>query len=291
MIRASRGGMAQVKLSVFGKTDPGRVRETNEDAFVVADLTTAERVHSMAGVAALQAGERGILVAVSDGMGGAAAGEVASTITLRSLRTGMVDGPSAGDALQASVEGANKAVWDYAHASGKQGMGATLTALLVHDLHAYIAEVGDSRAYLLRGDRFIQLTRDQSLVQRLVDEGALTPEQAGDSDYKNIILQAVGLRADVAVAMSRMELRQGDRFLVCSDGLSNKLPDADLHAILKGTSLEEVCTTLVQTANARGGEDNITAVVLEVTGGAAPVASAGEQILVDEPRQHPLHHP
>ena len=275
--------MAHLELTVFGMTDPGRVRATNEDAFVVADLTSMERVHSMARSAALSAGERGILIAVSDGMGGAQAGEVASTIALHSLRVGMGQGSptSAGAALQSSVEGANKSVWDFAHASGKQGMGATLTALLVHDLYAYIAEIGDSRAYLLRGDRFVQLTRDQSLVQQLVDRGVLTPEQADQSEHKNIILQAIGIRPDVAVVMSRVQLRRGDRLLLCSDGLSNKVPDADLSAILKHATLESVCTTLVETANARGGEDNITAVVLEVSGGDAPVASARERISVD----------
>ena len=280
---ASTCGDGAREAEHFGKTDPGRVRETNEDAFVVADLTTSERVHSMAGTASLEAGERGVLVAVSDGMGGAQAGEVASTITLRSLRVGMGgdSAAGAGAALQSSVEGANKSVWDFARASGKQGMGATLTALLVHDLYAYIAEIGDSRAYLLRGGRFVQLTRDQSLVQQLVDRGVLTPEQAGTSDYRNVILQAVGIRPEVSVAMSRVQLRLGDRFLLCSDGLSNKVPDADIHAILKGEPLEAVCTTLVDTANARGGEDNITAVVLEVTAGVAPMAWAGERISVD----------
>ena len=272
--------MVHLKLSVFGKTDPGRVRSSNEDAFVVADLTTSERVHSMASSASLDAAERGILVAVSDGMGGAQAGEVASTIALHSVRVGLGAGSasSAGAALQDSVEGANKSVWDFARASGKEGMGATLTALLVHDLCAYIAEIGDSRAYLLRNDRFVQLTHDQSFVQQLVDRGVLTPEQAGKSDYKNIILQAVGLHPEVAVAMTRIELRRGDRFLLCSDGLSNQLSDAEMHAIMQGATLEAVCTSLVDTANARGGEDNITAVVLEITGEGAPVAREGERI-------------
>ncbi|MBK7586142.1 MAG: serine/threonine-protein phosphatase [Myxococcales bacterium] len=272
--------MINVKLTVFGKTDLGRVRTTNEDAFVVADLATTERVHSMERSAGLDAGERGILIAVSDGMGGAQAGEVASTVALHSVRVGMNEGSPAGAsaALKTSVERANRSVWDLAHASGREGMGATLTALLVHDRYAYIAEIGDSRAYLLRNDRLLQLTRDQSYVQELVERGVLTPEQAGESDYKNIILQAVGLRPEVQVAMSRVELRRGDRFLVCSDGLSNKVPDSDLHDIMKGASVEAVCKELVDTANGRGGEDNITAVVLEVGGEQAPVALNGERV-------------
>ncbi len=275
--------MTNLKVTVFGKTDPGRVRKNNEDAFVVADLTTAERVHSMPSSASLDVGERGVLVAVSDGMGGAQSGEVASTITLRSLRIGMNNGAAdgAGAALQTSVEGANRNVWDFARASGKEGMGATLTAVLVHDLYAYMAEIGDSRAYLLRGDKFVQLTRDQSYVQLLVDRGVITPEQAGNSDYKNIIMQAIGIAPEVTVAMSRVSLRRRDRFLVCSDGLSNMVPDEDMHAILKGATLDSVCTALVDTANARGGKDNITAVLLDVDGEVAPIAMASDRISLD----------
>lgn len=274
--------MTNVKLTIFGKTDPGRVRDKNEDAFVVADLTTAERVHSMTSSASLDTGDRGILVAVSDGMGGADAGEVASTIALRSLREGMsrgnADGASA--ALQTSVEGANENVWGFANAVGKKGMGATLTAVLLHDLYAYIAEIGDSRAYLLRQGSFVQLTRDQSFVQLLVDRGAITQEQAGTSDYKNVITQAIGIRPDVEVAMSRVPLRRQDRFLLCSDGLSNMVPDADIQAILKGTTLDAVCTKLVDVANERGGTDNITAVLIDV-GNEPPSAVAGDRISLD----------
>ncbi len=281
--------MSLVNLTVFGRTDPGRVRKNNEDAFVVADLGTQDRDHSMASVKSFNVGKWGVLVAVSDGMGGAEAGEVASTIALRALRIGLAAGSAngAGSALQASVENANKDVWHFAHESHKDGMGATLTAMLVHDGYAYIAEIGDSRAYLLRAGCFAQLTRDQSYVQALVDQGALTREQAATSDYKNVILQAVGLKPEVKVAMSRVQLRQGDRFLLCSDGLSNMLPDADMHAMLeRGTTLDAACATLVDTANARGGEDNITAVLIEV-GGDAPVATAGERITVEAIQQPP----
>lgn len=275
--------MTHLQLTVFGKTDAGRVRTKNEDAFVVADLTSSERVRSMAGAAAIEVGERGVLVAVSDGMGGAQAGDVASTLTLRSLRVGMGAGSAAGAgaALQRSVEHANKSVWDYASTSGKDGMGATLTALLIHEQQAYIAEIGDSRAYLLRGDSFEQITRDQSFVQLLVDQGALTAEQAQTSDHKNVILQAVGTRPRIAVEMGRIQLRQHDRFLLCSDGLTNKVADAEIRAILAGPSLVAVCAALIDLANARGGEDNITALVLEVGGENVPVASAGERITVD----------
>lgn len=275
--------MTNLHLTLFGMTDVGRVRKNNEDAFVVADLGTTERVHAMTTSASFEVGDRGVLAAVSDGMGGAQSGEVASFLALRSLRLGMSKGsPSgAGVALQNSVEGANKNVWDFARAAGKEGMGATLTAMLIHGLCAYIAEIGDSRAYLLRADTFVQLTRDQSYVQLLVDRGAITPAQAGTSDFKNVILQALGTHAKVDVAMLRIPLRRNDRFLLCSDGLSNMVPDEDLHAILRGASPEAVCTALVETANARGGLDNITAIVVDVDGDGAPAATPGARISID----------
>jgi len=258
--------MAHLKLTIFGMTDVGRVRQNNEDAFIVADLTTSERIHGMVDGVTRDVGARGILVAVSDGMGGAQSGEVASSLALRSVRLGMDAGSAdgAGAALKTSVEGANKNVWDFAHASGKEGMGATLTAMLVYEGYAYIAEIGDSRAYLLRGTRFAQLTRDQSYVQLLVDQGVLTPGQADESEDKNVILQAIGIRPKVAVAMSGVQLEQHDRVLLCSDGLSNQLSDGAMHAILAGATVDAACRALVAAANARGGADNITAVVLDV---------------------------
>lgn len=274
--------MSHLTLTVFGQSDRGRVRTKNEDAFVVADLTTSERVHSMAHAASVEVGERGVLLAVSDGIGGAQSGEVASTLALQSLRVGMDAGSEfgAGAALQSSVEEANTSVWHFARAAGKNGMGATLTAMLVHDQDAHIAEIGDSRAYLLRDDRFTQLTHDQTYVQQLVDQGALTREQAEQSDYKNVILQAIGIRPKVAVAMCRVPLRAHDRFLLCSDGLSNKLSNAEIHAILQQPTLDAACKTLVDTANERGGEDNITALVLEV-GDMSTSSQEDEEITVD----------
>ncbi len=278
-----------MKIAVFGKTDRGRIREKNEDAFVVADLATTERVHSMARAALLSVGERGVLVAVSDGMGGAQSGEIASALALHELRIGMDAGSAKGasDALRTSVEGANKNVWNFARASGKEGMGATLTAMLLHGHDAYVAEIGDSRAYLLRGDQFLQITHDQSFAQQLVDQGSLTPQQARDSYFKNRILQAVGIGPEVAVAMGRVPLCRRDRFLLCSDGLSNELRDTDMRAILGGASLEEAGALLVESANARGGKDNITALVLEVDGDELPVTLTGDPVSVNPPQVRP----
>jgi serine/threonine protein phosphatase PrpC len=157
-------------------------------------------------------------------------------------------------------------------------MGATLTALFVHDKTAYIAEVGDSRAYLLRGGEITQVTHDQSYVQLLVDSGAMSPSEAKDSPLSNVVLQAMGLNPEVSVALGKLDLRQRDCLVLCSDGLSNKLSADDLRqVILASPRLDTACATLVDEAKRRGGDDNITAIVAGVDGDLPPIAS-GESI-------------
>ena len=189
-------GTNSISLEVFGCTDVGRVRQNNEDAFVVVDLMASLPIHTMPRPMEMEVGARGVLLAVSDGMGGAQAGEVASAMALHSLRRGMseADQSSAEAALTASVERANRKVWDAAATTSQRGMGATLTVVFVHGKRAYVAEVGDSRAYVLRGGRLFPLTRDQSCVQLLLDSGTLTQEEAETFQYKNVIMQAIGTK-------------------------------------------------------------------------------------------------
>jgi serine/threonine protein phosphatase PrpC len=273
-----------VTLSVFGLSDVGRVRKHNEDAFVIADLKEVLPIHATARPIALDVGSRGILLAVSDGMGGEQAGEVASALTLQSLRCELpaAQGGTAEAALTASVEKANRRVWDEAVDSNRKGMGATLTAVLVHGRRAYVAEVGDSRAYVLRGSRLCQVTHDQSYAQVLFDAGTLTREQAETFKYKNVILQAIGSRADVVVALNRFTLRRGDRLLLCSDGLTGKVTDEEIRDVLLSTpGPDTVCGTLVELANARGGEDNITVVVADASGQGLPELSGEERVSLE----------
>jgi serine/threonine protein phosphatase PrpC len=145
-------------------------------------------------------------------------------------------------------------------------MGATLTAVFVRGTEAYIAEVGDSRGYLLRNGRLRQMTRDQSMVQLLVDQGVLTREDARRAPGKNVILQAVGLAPDVRVAIGRLELRRGDRLMLCSDGVSNQITDEELRQIMTDSAPREACETMIALANERGGEDNETVIVADVLG-------------------------
>jgi serine/threonine protein phosphatase PrpC len=260
-------------VTVFGQTERGKVRTNNEDAFVVSDLADSAPMDDMRSSVTLEIKGRGILLAVSDGMGGAAGGEVASALVLDALRLGLstVKASSAERALRASVEAANQQVWNTACETDREGMGATLTAVLFCAGCAYIAEVGDSRAYLLRGQRLVQLTHDQSYVQSLLDSGALTPEQADTFEHKNLILQAMGLKPDVVVALNRLALRRNDRYLLCSDGLSGKLHHGEIESIVRGAAtLASACGKLVEAALGRGGEDNITVVLGEAQGAGLP---------------------
>lgn len=265
-----------VMLSVSGFTDVGMHRSGNEDAFLVADLTTGH-VGLSPDVQTHQVGSRGTLLVVSDGMGGAVAGEIASELAVESLRESLMDMPAdfgAPDKLKMAAEVANERIWNHARQNPElTGMGATLTAVLVHSTVAYIAQVGDSRAYLIRGERIKQLTKDQSLAQMLIDSGAISPEQA-HSVPQNVIMQALGTQPTVKVVMSAVQLCRNDYLLLCSDGLSNKIvPDEISNRIQESSDLTALCRSLIETANERGGEDNITVVVGRFDGEALHSAS------------------
>jgi serine/threonine protein phosphatase PrpC len=267
-----------VRLAVCARTDIGR-RSSNQDAFLVADLTADTLVES-ATVSRLQVGERGVLLAVSDGMGGHKAGGAASAVVIESLRRWMSGAP--GDArseirLARAVEGSSREAWDAAQKPGCEGMGATVTALFLDGGTAYIAEVGDSRAYILRGGVLVQVTHDQSYVQLLVDRGALKAEDAAQAPHRNVILQAMGQATEVQVALGKLELRQRDCLLLCSDGLTNELTaDEIARTILDAPTLDEACDRLILLAKRRGGRDNITAILGGVSGDLPPLVAGAD---------------
>jgi serine/threonine protein phosphatase PrpC len=269
-----------INLTVCGRTDVGLVRETNEDAFVIADLAGAD-VTGDGSITRFEIGERGVLLAVSDGMGGHQAGEVASALVLKSLKRTMASSqPSqASDAIvEGAVKRANRDVWVAAQSPGREEMGATLTALFLEGAIVHIAEVGDSRAYLLRGGHLVQVTRDQSYVQALVESGVMKPEDAEDAPSKNVILQAMGTRPDVKVALGKLELRQRDCFMLCSDGLTNKVTPEEIREIILGAPrLDVACSALIDRAKQHGGDDNIT-IILGGVSGDLPAALPGECI-------------
>ncbi len=267
-------------MVVSAMTDVGRSRTTNEDAFSITDLASGKTLETTDTDTAIDIQERGVLLALSDGMGGAQAGEVASALVLDSLQRAMARDARGAihEQLESAVQRANRNVFEEAKSENKHGMGATLTALFVRGDEAYIAEVGDSRGYLLRKGRLRQITRDQSLVQMLVDQGVMSPEEARSSPSKNVILQAMGLRRDIRVAIARLRLRRGDRFVLCSDGVSNPVSDAELQQIVTQSDPRAACQTMIALANERGGEDNQTAIVADLTGDGLPLPDEFETV-------------
>jgi serine/threonine protein phosphatase PrpC len=270
--------MGAVTMLVAAKSDVGRKRKTNQDAFKVLDLASGSALEAAATGAEIEVQDAGVLLALSDGMGGHEAGEVASAMVVESVCSAIQ--AASGDAfdkrLEAAVHRANADVASAARAANKKGMGATLTAVFATGADAYVAVVGDSRAYLLRQGKFRQITRDQSLVQALVEGGLLSPEQAKRSPRKNVILQAMGLADDVQVAIARLGLHRGDTILVCCDGLSNAISDDELAMILIASDPAIACQKLIDLANERGGEDNLTAIVARFGGeGLAPAFAGG----------------
>lgn len=269
--------MDEVLVSVFACTDVGMHRSGNEDAFLVADLSTGN-VGLGPDMSAHRVGERGTLMIVSDGMGGAAHGEIASEMTVATICDSLMAEPveaEIAERLRTATETANQRIWDRAQESvDLAGMGATVTAALVQGTSVYIAQVGDSRAYLLRGGRIKQLTKDQSWAQMLFDSGAVNQEQMAALP-QNVIMQALGTQPEVKVAMSAIQLFRNDSLILCSDGLSNKVGPDELSDIVQSTpDLIEACRLLIERANQRGGEDNITVVIARFDGEA--LAAAGE---------------
>jgi protein phosphatase len=273
--------MSDVQVSVFARTDVGMHRSGNEDAFLVADLT-AGKTGLGPDVSSHRLGERGSLMIVSDGMGGAAAGEIASEMAVTTVRELLAETSSEieiSEQLKGAAEIANERIWNRSQENPElSGMGATLTAVLVQGTTAYIAQVGDSRAYLLRREQIKQLTKDQSLAQMLVDSGAIKPEQM-DSVPQNVIMQAMGTQPAVKVAMTAVQLFRNDCLVICSDGLSNKIPPNELREMIHGVAdLTEACRLLIDKANERGGEDNITVIIARFDGEALYSASEGGSI-------------
>jgi len=269
-----------LRITVFAKTDLGQSRDHNEDTFLIADLTTG-RSSLMPDVREHALGPRGSLFMVADGMGGAAAGELASAMAADVIYRHMSSAWAADTEVSAqrfayrmreAVELANGELYRYAAEHPEvRGMGTTVTMAGVFGTDLYLAQIGDSRGYLVRAGRAIQLTRDQSLMQRLVDAGEMTEEEAERSERRNIILQALGPDPRVRVDLSQQALRRGDLLVMCSDGLSGLVrKDEIAERAARQPDLPALCTDLIDLANSRGGPDNITVVTARFTGEVLP---------------------
>ena len=233
-------------LTSFGsRTDIGCLRDHNEDSLVVTPP----------------------LFAVADGMGGHAAGEVASEIAVRVLSELAPEHPD-GEALGRAIEEANRAVIQAAREGrGRQGMGTTMTAAMLEGERLVIAQVGDSRAYLLHQGKLQQLTRDHSLMADMIEAGQLTPEEARTHPQRSVITRALGSDAHLHPDIYEINVETGDRLLICSDGLSGMIFDDQIENTLRRVQDPQRCASqLVNEAIANGGHDNVTVIVADVTG-------------------------
>ena len=276
-----------IRVEVFGKTDLGRTRDHNEDRFLVADLTR-KAASLLPDVRQHDIGPRGTLFVVADGMGGAAAGELASEMATDTIYAHLVKTWNAEHEvtpqrfayrLKEAVEVANASIHAHAKAHPEvRGMGTTTTAAgVLHD-HLYLTQVGDSRAYLIRGGEAHQITKDQSLMQRLVEAGELTEEEAAQSERRNIILQALGPDPKVKVDLTHQEVRRGDILVLCSDGLSGQVKKEEIAQIVTTTpDLSAACDKLIALANQRGGPDNIAVVIARFDGERLRSSDGGTQ--------------
>jgi protein phosphatase len=278
-----------VALKLFARTDVGQIREHNEDNFLVADLSKLSRGLLESNRTAT-VGPFGHLFAVCDGMGGAAAGEVASQLAVDIIYERMIDGldqktivgrDELARRLVRAVETAGYRIFQEAKADrSRRGMGTTVTASALVDDHLFFAQVGDSRGYVLREGVLTQVTRDQSLVNQLIEAGQLTVEEAETFEHNNIILQALGTSDTVQVDLTYVQVRRGDTMLLCSDGLSGMVRFDEIREIMRTAGEPvDICKALTERANLAGGHDNITVIIVTFDGdgveGATGVGGTG----------------
>lgn len=257
-------------------SDTGLIRANNEDSFLLIDLASGKSLADSCRVSRPPT-DNLILMVVSDGVGGSQLGELASELTVLSMRDALVSMGKTlpiSDRLTAAVEQANHVLWsENIKTSQLHWMKATVTAAVIEERTAYIATIGDSRAYIIRGDRIKQLTTDQTLAGVLISKGMLSPEDIDrQTRSNNMILQAIGNAAALQVALSAIELENGDHLLLCSDGLTNKVSDKEIYQTINYYGdLDAATRQLIELAKQRGGEDNITAVLARFEGDGLPV--------------------
>ena len=244
-----------MRLNIHGETETGRVRGHNEDSILILG---GEK--SPPGVDAL--------LVVADGMGGHAAGEVASNLAVEHIEQQFASGAFSStttdefeETLRSLLQDVNQVVNTAGQDTDKRGMGTTCTLVAIKGKCLYYAHVGDSRAYLLRGKTLEQITDDHSLVEEMVRDGSLSKEEARVHPNRNVITRAIGLDSSVVVDTGGCALRAGDLIMLCSDGLNSMISDEAIHNVLKKSSHKTVCANLIAAANEAGGHDNTTVAV------------------------------
>jgi protein phosphatase len=276
---------SRIKITAFGKTDVGLIREHNEDNFLLANVDTGLRTSSPEDNLEFELGPKGVLFLVCDGMGGAAAGEVASTMAVDSISSDMEAAAkttcdSFARGLRRAIETANEKINTQSRVNqNERGMGTTCTAVGLVDRTLVVGQIGDSRCYVLRSGELAQITKDQSLAWQLIEAGAMTVEEAKSFEHANIILQALGVQERVDVVLSSVDLCRGDIVLVSSDGLHGPVTDEEMRDILLAEpDPRKACEALVGKALDREGPDNITVVVARFDGDGLPPAEANREL-------------
>jgi protein phosphatase len=255
---------------IFGISNVGLIRHDNQDSFLIANLETGD-IATMSAPTLVSVHTAPFILIVADGVGGAASGALASSIATETILSELHrwwhkvpkrTPESIEAALKRGVDVANKAIYQKATASPEHhGMGTTTTLALVLDGEAYIAQVGDSRAYLVRKGAAKQLTKEPSFVQRLIDAGRMTQKEAAQSEHRNIILQALGPEEKVVTDFYRVKLESNDYLVLCSDGLSNQVSPEEIGRITRaGGRPMEICQALIEEAMHTGAPDNVTVV-------------------------------
>jgi protein phosphatase len=269
-----------INLALYAQTDVGMVRSGNEDNFLILDLSTGRSwtasEEEPPDLLTYAQGYYGSLLAVSDGMGGALAGEVASRMAVETVRDRMLQLQAHEvysrlpfhERLRLSIEEANILINGESQTNpAHKGLGATFTAVATVGGQVFFGQVGDSRAYLIRGNQIVRTTKDQSLVQQLIDAGQITEEEAETHSYRNVILQALGAHGSVNVEVGCETLCNMDTLVICSDGLSGKVHQDEIAGIIhEARDFKSACQHLINLANERGGEDNITVVIAQFSG-------------------------
>ncbi len=276
----------------------GRIRQGNEDNFLMLHISDAKTWMSSQDPSEFviesqkfNVDSEGVVLAVSDGMGGALAGEVASKMAVESVSKRFLDEDpdktiapeNFNDALVSTLYDATVQANYLIHTQGRtdpqySGMGATFTAVGITPKEVNLVQVGDSRVYLFRGGQIYQVTKDQSLVQQLIDANQILPEEAETHSLKNVILQALGAQPEIYPVAAKLIPLKNDILLLCSDGLSNEISGGDMQRIVNENidQLEIAAANLVELANERGGKDNITVILARITGEELSESDGGE---------------
>lgn len=265
-----------INIEFYGDTNVGKVRQNNEDNFLIVNLANNDFYNinnPIKEVISLDT-DKEVLMAVADGLGGALAGEIASQLTVDVVKEKLIDLENTSEfsqypfyeRLRLAVEIVNQIIIQHSLNNVQcTGMGSTFTGVTIYKNEAYIAQVGDSRAYLIRDNRIIQLTKDQSLVGQLLEAGYITEEEAENHHLRNVILQALGGQAHINVVLTQVSLKVGDVLLVCSDGLTTSVKNHQILSLINNNlDLKMATQELIKTANEQGGLDNITIVLAKV---------------------------